>query len=154
MGALATDIAVSNGLVIKPLSPSTVKQVRAISPEWMNVKNPLDLGPSGLFNKLTPMVINDPLVDMLLLIIAVPYSFIKAVKQTGVKLADVFGNPEAIRAQLPESKPFVITVVGNADFASEISGVAGDSIPVFTSPEAAARALAGLWKYSMTRLKS
>lgn len=68
-------------------------------------KNPLDLGPSGLFNKLTPMVINDPLVDMLLLIIAVPYSFIKAVKQTGIKLADVFGNPEAIRAQLPESKP-------------------------------------------------
>jgi acyl-CoA synthetase (NDP forming) len=120
----------------------------------MNVKNPLDLGPSGLFNKLTPMVINDPLVDMLLLIIAVPYSFIKAVKQTGIKLADVFGNPEAIRAQLPESKPFVITVVGNADFASEISSVAGDSIPVFTSPEAAARALAGLWKYSMTRLKS
>jgi acyl-CoA synthetase (NDP forming) len=154
MGALATDIAVSNGLVIKPLSPSTVKQVRAISPEWMNVKNPLDLGPSGLFNKLTPMVINDPLVDMLLLIIAVPYYFIKAVKQLGVKLADVFGNPEAIRAQLPERKPFVITVVGNADFASEISGVAGDSIPVFTSPEAAARALAGLWKYSMTRLKS
>jgi acetyltransferase len=148
MGALATDVAVAGGLSLEPLSETTVRQVRDIAPDWMNVKNPLDLGPSGLFNQLTPMLINDPLVDMALLIIAVPYSYIKVIKQMGIKLADAFGELNEVRAKLAAPKPFVITVVGHADFVDEISGIAGDEIPVFTSPEAAAAALAGLWKYT------
>ena len=154
MGALATDIAVSNGLVVQPLSLSTVEQVREIAPDWMNVKNPLDLGPSGLFNKILPLMMNDSLVDMVLVIIAVPYSFIKVIKQLGIKIADVFGDLESMRAQCPQGKPLVITVVGHVDFVDDISSVAGQSVPVFTSPESAAKALAGLWKYSVMRLKA
>lgn len=147
MGALATDIAVSNGLVVQPLSPTTVKQAREIAPDWMNVKNPLDLGPSGIFNRLLPMMMKDSLVDMVLMIIAVPYAAIKAFKKLGIKLGDYFGNLESMRAQLSQSKPLVITVVGHSDFVDEVSQIAGPSIPVFTSPESAAKALAGLWKH-------
>ena len=42
----------------------------------------------------------------------------------------------------------MITVVGHDDFVEEITGIAGNTIPVFTSPEEAAAALAGLWKYT------
>jgi len=151
MGALATDIAVANGLVVQPLSPATVKQVREIAPDWMNVKNPLDMGPSGMFNQLLPMIMNDPLVDMVLAIIAVPYSAIILFKQLGLKIEDVFGDLASMRAQLPQDKPLAITVVGHGDLVDEISRIAGKSIPVFTSPESAAKALAGLWKYSRMR---
>lgn len=147
MGALATDIAVANGLVIEPLSPSTVKQAREIAPGWMNVRNPLDLGPSGIFNRLLPLMMNDPLVDMVLMIIAVPYAAIKAFKKLGINLADYFGNLESMWKNLPQGKPLAITVVGHSDFVDEVSQIAGPSIPVFTSPESAAKALAGLWKY-------
>ena len=148
MGALATDVAVAGGLVVEPLSDATVTRVREIAPDWMNVKNPLDLGPSGLFNQLTPILLNDPLVDMAILIIAVPYSYIKVIKEMGIKLADAFGELEEVRAGLANPKPFVIAVVGHDDFVDEIAGIAGDTIPVYTSPEAAATALAGLWKYT------
>ncbi len=148
MGALATDIAVSNGLVVQPLSLSTVKRVREIAPDWMNVKNPLDLGPSGLFNQLLPILMNDPSVDMVILIVAVPYSAIKFFNQLGMKNEDLFGDLESMRAQLPQDKPLVITVVGHVGLVNDISRIAGKSIPVFTSPESAAMALAGLWKYS------
>jgi acetyltransferase len=148
MGALATDVAVAGGLLVGPLSDTTVKQARAIAPGWMNVKNPLDIGPSGLFNQLTEILINDPQVDMANLIIAVPYSYIKVIKQMGMKLEDAFGALEEVRTRLATPKPFVITVVGHDDFVEEITGIAGNTIPVFTSPEEAAAALAGLWKYT------
>jgi acetyltransferase len=151
MGALATDVAVSNGLTVQPLSPSTAAQVREIAPDWMNVKNPLDMGPSGMFGQLLPMIMNDALVDMVLAIIAVPYAAITMIKQLGMKIEDIFGNLESLRAQLPQDKPLVITVVGHDDFVNEISTIAGKSIPVFTSPESAAKALAGLWRYSKMR---
>ncbi|MBN1663780.1 MAG: CoA-binding protein [Deltaproteobacteria bacterium] len=148
MGALATDIAVSNGLTVQPLSLSTVKQVRGIAPDWMNVKNPLDTGPSMIFNQFLPMIMNDPSVDMVLAIIAVPYSAIKTIKQLGMKMEDLFGDLESMRAKLPQDKPLVLTVVGHGDFVNEISSMAGHAIPVFTAPEAAAKALAGLWRYA------
>lgn len=151
MGALATDIAVTNGLVIRPLSLSTVEQVREIAPAWMNVKNPLDIGPSGIFSQLLPMIANDPLVDMVLAIIAVPYSAIKVFKKLGMKLDDVFGDLASMRRQLSQDKPLLLTVVGHGDFVDEISTIAGQSIPVFTSPEAATKALAGLWRYARMR---
>jgi acetyltransferase len=148
MGALATDIAVSNGLTVQPLSLSTVRQVRAIAPDWMNVRNPLDTGPSMIFNQFLPMIMNDPSVDMVLAIIAVPYSAIKTIKQLGMKMEDLFGDLDSMRAQLPQDKPLVLTVVGHGDFVDEISSMAGHAIPVFTAPEAAAKALAGLWRYA------
>lgn len=151
MGALATDIAVSNGLVVQPLSLSTTEQIRKIAPDWMNVKNPLDLGPSGLFKQLLPILMNDSSVDMVLSIVAVPYSAIKFFKQLGMKNEDIFGALESMRAQLPQDKPLVITVVGHNDLVEDISRIAGKSIPVFTSPESAAKALAGLWRYSRMR---
>jgi acetate---CoA ligase (ADP-forming) len=150
LGALATDVAESNGLVLPQLSQSTVDRAREIAPGWMNVKNPLDLGPSGNYGKLLSILLSDPVIDMALAIMVIPYAVVRNFKALGIRLKDWFGDTASIRAQFPE-KPVLSVVVGHREFAEDIAAMNGDSMPVFDSPEQAALALAALWRYSESR---
>ena len=153
LGALATDVAVSSGLTVPPLSPLMVKRVREISPDWMNVKNPLDIGPSGIYGKLLPMLLADPEIDMVLAIMVIPYVAVKHFKSAGRTARDWFGDIASIRERYPD-KPLLSVVVGHPAYVEEITSLCGRSVPVFTSPELAAETLAPLWSYSKTRKKS
>jgi acetyltransferase len=150
LGALATDVAVSSGLTVPPLSPSVVKQARQISPDWMNVKNPLDIGPSGIFGRLLPMLLADPEIDMVLAIMVIPYVAVRHFKSVGMTAKDWFGDIASIRERYPD-KPLLGVVVGHPAYVNDITSLCGRSIPVFTSPEPAAQALAAFWSYSKMR---
>jgi acetyltransferase len=152
LGALATDVAVSSGLTVPPLSPLMVIQVQEISPDWMNVKNPLDVGPSGIYGKLLPMLLADPGIDMVLAIIAIPYVAVRHFKKVGMTARDWFGDIASIREQYPD-KPLLSVVVGHPAYVEDMTSLVGRSIPVFTSPETAAQGLATLWSYSKARKK-
>jgi acyl-CoA synthetase (NDP forming) len=152
LGALATDVAVSGGLVVPPLSPSIVRKVREISPGWMNVKNPLDIGPSGIFSKLLPMLLGDPGIDMVLAITVIPYVAIRYFKAAGITARDWFGDIASIHGQYP-GKPLIGVVVGHHEFVNDIRSLCGPSIPVFTSPEPAAQAMVTLWNYAKAQKK-
>jgi acetyltransferase len=153
LGALATDVAVSSGLTVPPLSSLMVKQVRRISPDWMNVKNPLDIGPSGIYGKLLPMLLEDPRIDMVLAIMVIPYVAVRHFKSAGMTARDWFGDIASVREQYPD-KPLLSIVVGHPAYVDDMTSLCGRSIPVFTSPEMAAQALATLWSYSKARRKS
>lgn len=153
LGALATDIAVSSGLIVPPLSSLMVKQVREISPDWMNIKNPLDIGPSGIHGKLLPMLLADQDIDMVIAMMVIPYVAVRHFKSAGMTPRDWFGDIASIREQFPD-KPLLSVVVGHPAYVDDISSLCGRSVPVFTSPEPAAQALATLWSYSMARKKS
>jgi acetyltransferase len=153
LGALATDVAVSSGLTVPPLSSLTLKQAREISPDWMNVKNPLDIGPSGVYGKLLPMLLADPGIDMVLAIMVIPYVAARHFKSAGMTARDWFGDIASIREQYPD-KPLLGVVVGHPAYVNDITSLCGRSIPVFTSPEPAAQALAAFWSYSKARKKS
>jgi acyl-CoA synthetase (NDP forming) len=150
LGALATDVAVSSGLSMPPLSPATAARAREIAPGWMNVYNPLDLGPSANYAKLLPMLLADPGIDMVLAITVIPYAVVRQFKSTGMKVEDWFGNIASAAAQFPE-KPLAVVVFGHHEFVQDIAALSGPSIPVFTEPEAGVRALAALWRYSTAR---
>jgi acyl-CoA synthetase (NDP forming) len=150
LGALATDVAVSSGLSVPSLAPETSARAREIAPGWMNVYNPLDLGPSANFAKLLPMLLADPGVDMVLAITVIPYAVVRQFKSTGMKVEGWFGNIASAAAQFPE-KPLAVAVFGHHEFVQDIATLSGPSIPVFTEPEAATRALAALWRYSTAR---
>jgi acyl-CoA synthetase (NDP forming) len=152
LGALATDVAVSNGLSVPPLSPLMVRQVRGMSPDWMNVKNPLDIGPSGIYGKLLPMLLADSGIDMVLSIMVIPYVAVSHFKSIGMTTKDWFGDIASIREQYPD-KPLLSVVVGHPAYMDDVSSLGGKSIPVFTSPEPAAQALATFWSYSRAREK-
>ena len=149
LGALATDVAVSGGLTVPPLSPSTVNQARGVSPDWMNVRNPLDLGPSQNFHRLLPMLLADSGIDMVLAIMVTPYAAIRNLKSVGVAARDLYGDIAPVRKQHPE-KPLVGVVIGHPSFVEEMTFLCGPSVPLFSSPEPAAKALAILWRYSKT----
>jgi len=153
LGALATDVAVSSGLTVPPLSSLMVKKVREISPDWMNVKNPLDIGPSGIYGKLLPMLLEDPEIDMVLAIMVIPYVAVRYFKNAGMTARDWFGDIASIREQYPD-KPLLSVVVGHPAYVDDMTSLYGRSVPVFTSPEPAAQALATLWSYSKARKKS
>jgi acetyltransferase len=154
LGALATDIAVSCGLTVPPLSSLMVRQAREISPDWMNVRNPLDIGPSATYSKLLPMLLADPGIDMVLAIMVIPYvAVVRHFKSAGISARDWFGDIASIREQYPD-KPLLSVVVGHPEYVSDITSLCGRAIPVFTSPEPAAQALAKLWSYSKVRRKS
>ena len=152
LGALATDVAVSSGLTVPPLSSSTLKQAREISPDWMNVKNPLDIGPSGVYSKLLPMLLADPGIDMVLAIMVIPYVAVRHFKSAGMTPRDWFGDIASIRERYPD-KPLLGVVVGHPTYVDDMTSLCGRSIPVFTSPEPAAQALAAFWSYSKARRK-
>ncbi len=150
LGALATDVAVSGGLIMPPLSLSMVNKVREISPGWMNVKNPLDIGPSGVFSMLLPMLLAEAEVDMVLAIMVLPYVAIEHFKSAGITAKDWFGDIASIREQYPH-KPLLGVVVGHPAFLGDIGSICGPSMPVFTSPEPAAQAMVALWNYAKAR---
>jgi acyl-CoA synthetase (NDP forming) len=150
LGALAADVAVSSGLTVPPLSPLVVKQAREISPDWMNVKNPLDIGPAGIFGKLLPMLLADREIDMVLAIMVIPYVAVRHFKNVGMTAKDWFGDIASIRERYPD-KPLLGVVVGHPAYVDDITSLCGRSIPVFTSPEPAAQALAAFWSYSKMR---
>jgi acetyltransferase len=149
LGALATDVAVSSGLTVPPLSRLMVKKARGISPDWMNVKNPLDIGPSGIYGKLLPMLLEDPEIDMVVAIMVIPYVAVRHFKTIGMTAKDWFGDIASIRERYPD-KPLLGVMVGHPAYVDDITSLCGRCIPVFTSPEPAAQALAAFWSYSKT----
>ncbi len=150
LGALSTDVAESSGLRVPPLSPLMVNRVRELSPDWMNVKNPLDVGPSGIYSKLLPMLLTDHEIDMVLAIMVIPYEAVRNFKSVGFSVQDWFGDVASIREQYPD-KPLVSVVIGHPEYLSDMASLFGRSVPIFTSPEAGAQALAALWSYSKVR---
>jgi len=153
LGALSTDVAVSSGLTVPSLSSWMVNQARELSPDWMNVKNPLDVGPSGIYGKLLPMFLADPEINMVLAIMVIPWEAVRNFKTVGFRVGDWFGDIASIREQYPD-KPLVGVVVGHPEYVHDMASLCGRSVPIFTSPEAATRALAALWSYSRARKKS
>jgi acetyltransferase len=153
LGALATDVAVSHGLTLPPPSSSMLKQVGEIAPDWMNIKNPLDLGPSGIYGSTLPIFLANPEIDMALAIIVLPYAVARKFKTMGLAEKNWFGDIELIHSQFPH-KPLLNIVIGHHQFVADIARLSGRSTPVFSSPEQAARALSTLWHYSKARTQN
>jgi acyl-CoA synthetase (NDP forming) len=147
LGAMATDAAVSKGLVLPPLSEGAVSEMRDAAPDWMNVKNPLDVGPSPLFQKAMTTMLEDPDVDMVIAVAIIPYVIFKELTRRGYQAEAWFGDFSAIHEAVPE-KPFVVCAVGHSEFVRAMRKLAGTKVPVFVSPEPAARALGALYNYS------
>ncbi len=150
LGALAADTAINNGLNLPPPSPELVSAIKKDAPSWMNVKNPLDVGPSGLYAASLFELIKDQSFDMTLAITIVPYAVVKRLEQIDFTGKEWFGDIKKVGESEP-GKPLVTVVVGAPQFKEHMAGVAGPAVPVFDSPEAATYSLAALWRYSRQR---
>lgn len=146
MGVMATDVAVSLGLSMPQPSEQTVAKVREGAPAWMNVKNPLDTGPSTRYAASVKAMLEDPNIDMVLAIIIIPYNVVKEFKANGVPPEAWFGNMAELRKTAPD-KPFILCSMSSRGFYDEIRDL-GVPTPVVFSPDIAAKALYTLWNYA------
>ena len=150
LGALAADAAMEAGLELPPLEPSSVEKVRSIAPQWMNVRNPLDVGPSGAYIPAMSALLEDPNIDMVLSIAVMPFAVYREFMARGISVKDFLGSAAGLRDIAPH-KPLILCSIGDRGFIQGLDEAVGPDVPVLTSPETASRALAALYRYKTMR---
>ena len=151
LGVMSTDMAVSVGLEVPELSALSREAVRAGSPAWMNVRNPVDVGPSPMFAASLEALLRDPEIDMVLAITVLPYVIFKTVTSKGSSGKNWFGDLGEIRRRFPD-KPLLQCAVGHHEFVDRMRQIAGPSVPLFIAPEPAVRSLAAMYQYSKRKM--
>ncbi|MHA1311064.1 MAG: acetate--CoA ligase family protein [Candidatus Helarchaeota archaeon] len=110
LGILACDYINHEGLNLAKLEKNTIDQIKEYAPNWVSLKNPVDLGPSQ-FITLEPALralYADPNVDSILFIFTVPKN---PLKNFGYSFKKPFGIIKNLTEKL--NKPCVISCFGS-----------------------------------------
>ena len=150
LGAMTTDSCAKLGLTLPPYSPETIEKIRAKAPGWMNVRNPLDLGPSGLFGEALTAALKEPNMKSVILIPIIPNSAFEVMASMDMDLSMWFGKIHEIRDIAPD-KPIIATTMGKSLWVKRLREFFGEGIPIVSSTENAARALFELYRYGLGR---
>ncbi|MDY6965999.1 MAG: CoA-binding protein [Halobacteriota archaeon] len=144
MGALACDECVVQGLELAELSPKAIDKIKKSAPDWVNVKNPMDVGPSGLFVPAVREIMKDDNVNAVILIMVAPLTSFG-----GTQIFDMlFGSFKSMLSKFKD-KPFVFCTFGDPDLTIKKARehLEENGTPVFTSPQTAVKAIASLYRY-------
>ena len=147
LGAMTADAAYREGMELPPWTPDTAEKIKGKAPGWMNVKNPLDIGPSGIFRPACEAMFADPNPDGFILIPVIPYAAIETYMRIGVKIQDMLGDWPAYRETVKD-KPVVAVHLGYREWLEQIRELCGTAVATISSPEAAVRALSALHRFS------
>ena len=112
----------------------------------MNVKNPMDVGPSGQFPTAFQAMMNDESIHMILAIIAIPYAAFSHMASF-ISIDEFFFGSQKPLKEYKWPKPFVICVVSHQKLVQMFKKSYEPNIPVYTTPENATKSLAALWRY-------
>jgi len=143
MGAMLSDQLFREGLELAEWSAPTCETLRALAPGWINLKNPLDVGPSGIFAKALEALFSDPNADGFVLIPVIPYAAIEPWLAVGFQMKDFFGEIKTLRGRA-KGKPVIAVLLGYEKLERELEELCGDAIATVSSPEMAARVLRAL----------
>jgi acyl-CoA synthetase (NDP forming) len=147
MGAMVADAAFMEGMRLPSWELNTAERIKPKAPAWMNIKNPLDIGPSGIFRPACRAIFSDPNPDGFILIPVIPYAAIEIWVRMGVKPREMFGDWPVYRQTIPE-KPVIAVLLGYKDYVDQIRELCGTGVAAVSSPEAAVRALSALHRIS------
>jgi acyl-CoA synthetase (NDP forming) len=98
LGAMTADALFEEGLQLASWSRATFQKVRQAAPDWVNVKNPMDVGPSGIFPTALEAIFSDSNADGYVLIPVIPYAVIEIWQRAGVPIQRILGNWPDLRA--------------------------------------------------------
>jgi len=143
LGAMTADAAFLERLELPRWQEDTVKRIRSRAPGWVNIKNPLDVGPSGIFPAALREIFADPNPDGFILIPVIPFAAIEIYTRLGVQAKDILGDWPALRERAP-SKPAVAVLLGHQRWTDQIKELCGRALATTSSPEAAVKALSAL----------
>ncbi len=143
-GILATDAAVSFGLLPAELSFATREALRSVLPPEASVANPVDLLASAdpaRYAAALPPVLADPAVDALLVIFVPPVM----IDAPGVARVIV-----STSAAFPD-KPVLACFMGQVRSFTDLETEYGRRVPFYPYPEEACRSLAAMARYQKLR---
>ena len=143
LGAMTADAIYYHGMELASWSQDTTEKIKNAAPGWVNIKNPLDIGPSGIFALACQTIFGDPNPDGFILIPVIPYAAIEGFLRLGVNAKLLFGNWQTFRAKIKE-KPLVAVLLGAREWTSQVKEICGEAIATVSTPEAAAKALSAL----------
>jgi len=143
LGALCSDALFREGLELAEWSGPTLDKVRRLAPGYLNVKNPLDTGPSGIFKDAVETVFADPNPDGFIFIPVVPFAAVSLWKNLGFNALTWLGDWRLFR-QKAKNKPAVAVLLGAKEWTEDLKSMVGDEVACVSSPENAAKALARL----------
>ncbi len=152
MGAMTADAAYLEGMELASWGRDTVQEIRSKAPGWVNVKNPLDVGPSGIFPAACEAIFADPRADGFILIPVIPYTPIETYFRMGLKMKQLLGDWPALRGKIA-GKPVVAVLLGFGKWIEHLQDLCGQTIATVSSPEAAVKALSALHRFGMQSQK-
>ncbi len=165
-GAAAADFCERAGLQMPPLSPEMRNKLIPLVPGTAGLSNPVDLtffkNPEDYLTKIPKILLRDQDTDMLLIYTLFPAHLAKAglmdmgmeEDQADKEISNTFLNQSESLASLIQSfKKPIAGFTASALKNEFIEMLIAKGIPVFPSPERAAKALAALAMYSGMRKK-
>jgi acyl-CoA synthetase (NDP forming) len=136
---LAADAVVKNGLKLAPLSEKTRRKIESRYP-GVEAINPIDLiadARAERYSFVLDLVLSDPNVDGVLVINMLKSCFFEP--EDAVAIAEI--------AEKHSGKPVVDVPAGGEDFTLVYQVLRNTSIPIYSLPEKASKALKALRKY-------
>ncbi|MEZ0258256.1 MAG: acetate--CoA ligase family protein, partial [Chthoniobacter sp.] len=139
-GALATDMLVTGGGQLAPLTADTLSALDQMLPAAWSRGNPVDLlgaADADIYGHAVEIVLSDENVDGVLVILT-PQAMTD-IEGTAVRLAEVATG---------SAKPVLASWMGGASLATARMTLNAAAIPTYDYPDGAARAFALMWQYS------
>ena len=150
-GAQAADLCYENDLTVPQLDERTLSEIKALSPPWMTITNPLDIWPAGeksgdignTYAQAIRLAQTDANADAIMALINISYTPITQSPEPE-RLAQAIG-------QLLK-KPILVSAIGSTkDLEHYTQALEKIRIPVYPTVKSCVLALGGLWKYSRYR---
>jgi len=147
LGAMVADRLVRCGIELPGMTAESVDEIRRNAPDWMNVSNPLDIGPSGLFAHGMKLAMTDPGFDAVIALPIAPWAVVGPIVEAGHEAmsAQRFIDP-ALLGRTAE-RTLLISLMGHPDWRETVRGYFGTTAPVMATPQNAARTLAAMCAY-------
>ena len=153
LGVMAADRIVEEGLAFAELSPSGLSAIREKAPPWMNLGNPLDVGPSGLFRSAMDVALQDAGVDAVIAFPVIPWTVVAPVFQEDPAAAAAMFADRALLEEAMHEKPVILSVPGRPEWREACGRSLFRDIPILPTPKAAVGALGALYRYARWRTK-
>ena len=153
LGVMAADRLTEEGLDFAELPPSRLSRLREMMPPWMNLRNPLDVGPSGLFGEAMNIALEAPEVDAVLAFPVIPWAVASSLLRENPAALESMFVDRAVLEKAASEKPVIVSVPGHPEWREVCGRSLFPQVPIVTTPQGAASALGTLYRYERWRRK-
>jgi acyl-CoA synthetase (NDP forming) len=151
LGVMAADRMVEEGLDFVELPASRLSGLREMTPPWMNLRNPLDVGPSGLFGEAMKAALEAPEVDAVLVFPVIPWAVVSSLLRENPRTVESMFVDRDLLEKAVSEKPVIVCVPGHPEWRQVCGRSIFPDVPIVSTPQAAAGAIGSLYRYARWR---